>query len=420
MHSKLFEKISLIGVISIFLTMCAPPQASPDELAAIDRAKRDSVKQVRCPRLMSTAAEFYKNRDWESTVRVYGELTDIGCDEDDPSEVYLYYAIAFEYLGKYDSSEFVILKGLSYLPDNIALRKRLAFSYEKQGKIDMQMNELDRLSVLAPEDVKIKTDLAKLYQSQNLFDDQIAVLRDLLEIDPNNEGAQSDLAQAYEKSGRDPLDVYRNRFENNPSNISYGLDYADKLSSADRFRDAVNVLREVADLDPSSKVVLRKLSQAYDSADRLDDSAKTLEKLFRLDPRDFRIAVKISEVYLEDENYKSSFDWADKAVTLSGEGEAYAAKGNLYYKAFQACRSGEPTTNDRIIASLAFRQFDEAEKRNFTRYARSKTWLRDNEVLFERAQWFMMEDDVKNKGYVKTSGSCYSWVSERLNKDKSW
>ena len=71
--------------------------------------------------------------------------------------------------------------------------------------------------------------------------------------DPNNEGAQSDLAQAYEKSGRDPLDVYRNRFENNPSNISYGLDYADKLSSADRFRDAVNVLREVADLDPSSK-----------------------------------------------------------------------------------------------------------------------------------------------------------------------
>ena len=32
----------------------------------------------------------------------------------------------------------------------------------------------------------------------------------------------------------------------------------------------------------------------------------------------------------------------------------------------------------------------------------------------------MMEDDVKNKGYVKTSGSCYSWVSERLNKDKSW
>ena len=39
------------------------------------------------------------------------------------------------------------------------LRKRLAFSYEKQGKISLQMDELDRLSYLAPEDTKIKSDL---------------------------------------------------------------------------------------------------------------------------------------------------------------------------------------------------------------------------------------------------------------------
>ncbi|MAV16225.1 MAG: hypothetical protein CMG08_05385 [Candidatus Marinimicrobia bacterium] len=420
MFNNISEKIFFVAIASIFLTMCAPPEISSEEIAAAERAKRDSIKQVRCPRLMSTAAEFYKNRDWESTVRVYGELTDIGCDEEDPSEVYLYYAIAYEYLGKYDSSEYVILKGLSYLPDDISLRKRLAFAYEKQNKIEMQMNELDRLSFLSPQDLKIKTDLAKLYEDQGLFDDQISVLRDLLDIDPKNEGAQSDLAKAYEKSGKDPLDVYRSRFENNPSNVSYGLDYADKLLAAERTRDAVNILKEVVDLDPSSKVILRKLAQAYDSSNRLDDAAKTYEKLFRLDPRDFRVAVKISEVYLEDQNFKSSFDWADKAVTLSGEGEAYAAKGNLYYKAFQACRSGEISTNDRIIASLAYRQFNEAEKRNFTRYDRSKSWLKDNEVLFEKAQWFMMEDDVKNRGYIKASSSCYGWVSERLNKDKNW
>ena len=49
MHSKLFEKISLIGVISIFLTMCAPPQASPDELAAIERAKRILLNRFVAP-----------------------------------------------------------------------------------------------------------------------------------------------------------------------------------------------------------------------------------------------------------------------------------------------------------------------------------------------------------------------------------
>ena len=75
--------------------------------------------------------------------------------------------------------------------------------------------------------------------------------------------------------------------------------------------------------------------------------------LFKLDPRDFRVAIKISDVYVEDQDYKSAFNWADKAVTLSDEGEAYGAKGNVYYKAFQSCRSGEISVDDRVIATLS-------------------------------------------------------------------
>ena len=124
----------------------------------------------------------------------------------------------------------------------------------------------------------------------------VPLLKDLLKIQPNNEAAQSDLAQAYEKSGRDPLDVYKNRFDNNPDNVSYGLDYADKLIVADRPDDAIDVLQQVVDVDPSSKVAFRKLAQAYDSDDRLKDAARTYERLFKLDPRDFRVAIKISDV----------------------------------------------------------------------------------------------------------------------------
>ena len=59
-------------------------------------------------------------------------------------------------MGKYDSSATVLLKGLTFLPDNIDLRKRLAFAYEKQGQINLHMDELDRLSFLAPDDIDIK------------------------------------------------------------------------------------------------------------------------------------------------------------------------------------------------------------------------------------------------------------------------
>ena len=400
--------------------MCAPPEQSAADLNYAEQARKDSIRQVRCPRIFSSAAEFYKNRDWEATVRAYSELTELGCDEENPQEVYLYYAIAYEYMGKYDSSATVLLKGLTFLPDNIDLRKRLSFAYEKQGQINLHMDELDRLSFLAPEDIDIKNKLAKLYGEQQRYDDQIAVLKDLLKIQPNNEGAQSDLAQAYEKSGRDPLDVYKNRFDSNPENVSYGLDYADKLISADQPDEATTVLQKVVDADPTSKVAYRKLAQAYDSADRLSDAARTYERLFKLDPRDFRVAVKISEVYIENQDYSSAFDWADKAVTLSGEAEAYGAKGNVYYKAFQICRTGDISINDRVVATLAYKLFEESESKGSSRHTRSKEWLKENEVLFGKAQWFMMDANIKNQGYVKASSNCYKWVSEKLNKGKGW
>ena len=415
-----FQKLLLLGVAAVFMTMCVPPEQSDADANTAEVARLDSIRKVRCPRVFSSAAEFYKNRDWEATVRAYDELTDLGCDREEPQEVYLYYAIAYEYMGKYDSSEIVLLKGLTYLPDNIDLRKRLAFSYDKQGKTDLRMDELDRLSFLAPEDINIKSELAKLYGEQERYDDQIAVLKDLLELQPNNEGAQSDLAYAYDLSGRDPLDIYKNRFEKNPDNISYGLDYADKLVSADRPDDAADVLKQVVDVDPSSKVALRKLGNAYDMADKLFAAAKTYERLFRLDPKDFRVAVKIAEVYVENQDYSSAYDWADKAVNISGEGEAIGAKGNVYYKSFQACRSIDISTDDRVVATLAYQLFDDAELKGYSRYSRSKDWLKENEVLFGKAQWFMMDADIKNRGYVKAEGECYKWVSERLDKGKGW
>jgi len=419
-QKSLIHKLLLLSVASVFITMCTPPEQSDADADFAEQARLDSIREVRCPRVFSSAAEFYKNRDWAATVRAYDELTELGCDQDDPKEVYLYYAIAYEYMGKYDSSEIVLLKGLTFLPDNVELRKRLAYSYDKQGKSNLRMDELDRLTFLAPEDLEIKIELAKLYGEEERFDDQIAVLNAIIKINPTNEGAQSDLARAYELSGRDPLDVYKKRFDNNPDNISYGLDYAEKLLSGDRPDDAAKVLKQVVAADPSSKVAYRKLAEAYDKDDRLADAAKTYERLFRLDPRDFRVAIKIVDVYVEEQDYKSAFDWADKAVTISGEGEALGAKGNVYYKAFQACRTGEISVDDRVVATLAFNLFSDAEENGFSRYSRSKDWLKENEVLFGKPQWFMMDATVKNRGYVKAGSSCYSWVSERLDKGIGW
>ena len=69
-----------------------------------------------------------------------------------------------------------------------------------------------------PDNISIMNDLSKIYKNESRFEDQIFILEKILKIDGNNESAQSELAFAFESSGRDPLDVYRQRYEDNPEN----------------------------------------------------------------------------------------------------------------------------------------------------------------------------------------------------------
>ncbi|MBT6866303.1 MAG: hypothetical protein HOA19_03020, partial [Candidatus Marinimicrobia bacterium] len=317
------NKMKIITLLfgALFLTMCVPPEGGNQNLSK-DKAKLDSLRKVRCPRLMSSAAEYYRNRDWKQTVRIYEEITTLDCDEWNPvfappQEIYQYYAIAYEQMGKFDSSEFVLLDGLQKLPESVELRKRLAYSYKRQGKKEKEIIEFERIIDMAPLDISIMNDLSKLYKDESRFDDQIYILEKILKVDGSNEIAQSELAMAFESSGKDPLDVYRKRYEDNPENLSYGLDYADRLTQVDRSADATLVLDGVIRQDPTSKLAYRKLAEAHKETNNLKKAANAYEELFQIDPRDGRIAVDISDIYIDVGNYSKALRWAEKAMSLS-------------------------------------------------------------------------------------------------------
>ena len=419
-------RIIAIAVGMFFIIVCVPPDKSGSNRSQ-DRAKLDSLRKVRCPRLMSSAAEYYRNRDWKQTVKIYKEITTLDCDEWNPiyappQEIYQYYAIAYEQMGKFDSSEFVLLDGLQKLPNNVELRKRLAYAYKKQGELDQEIIEYERLVDMVPDDISVMNDLSKLYKENERFDDQIFILERILKLDESNEIAQSELAMAFESSGRDPLDIYRKRYENNPDNLSYGLDYSDRLNQVDRFEDAIPILKNVIRQDPSSKLAYRKLAEASKSIDDLDGAAAAYEELFKIDPRDSRIAIDISDVHLENNDYRQALRWADKAASLNnGSGEGFGQKGKVYYYGWDAFRQNPFTTDDRIVAKLAFDYFIKAEKKRFRGFSKS-TWMEENskDLLYGKAQWFMAEDKVKRNRSISTSSPEYDWVTESLKAEDGW
>ena len=421
-----FNKMLIILSSLTILTMCVPPQKNNNETAE-NKAKLDSLRKVRCPRLMSSAAEYYRNRDWKQTVKIYKEITSLNCDEWNaiyapPQEIYQYYAIAYEQLGRFDSSEFVLLDGLQKLPKNIELRKRLAYSFKKQGKLDQEIIEYERLIEMAAEDVSIMNDLSKLYKDNKRYDDQIFILEKILEIDGNNEIAQSELAMAFENSGKNPLDVYRKRYEDNLDNLSYGLDYADRLVQVDRYKDAIPILKEVIRQDPSSKLAYRKLGEANISDDKLKNAASAYEELFKIDPRDSRVAINISNIYLDNGDYRQALKWADKSSSLdNSSGEGFGQKGKIYYFGWENFRQNPFTTDDRIVAKLSYDYFVKAEKKGFRGFSK-KEWLNENskDILYGKAQWFMASDKVKRSRNISPFSSDYEWITESLKAENNW
>ena len=409
-----------------FITMCVPGSSGPEDSSALEQAKLDSLRRLKCPRFMSSAAEYYRNRNWRETVEMYSQIIELGCDEYDPvlappEEIYQYYAIGHEFLGEFSESEKVILKGLQKLPQNINLRKRLAYSYKKQNKMDQYISEMERLMDLTENDINLMMELSIIYGEFERYDDQVYILKRLLKKDPNNEIAQGDLALALEKSGEDPLEFIKERFENNPNNISYGLDYADRLIKNNRTAEAINVFKKVIQEDGSNKIAYRKIAEVYFERDDLESSSEAYVELYMLDPRDAKIAIKISDINIELDQFNEAIKWAKKADKISrSSGEALSQIGKVFYKGFQSCRSELISLDDKIVASLAFGEFKQAGEKGYRRKSGSMKWLKENEVLFTAEDWFMLDPESKRRGFIKPSSSCYNWVEDELMKQSDW
>jgi tetratricopeptide (TPR) repeat protein len=344
------------------------------------------------------------NSDWVST-----------------DDVYLYWSIALQNLGKFEQSEQVLIKGLQELPENTSLMTRLAYAYKKQDKIDEMIIEYERLMDSGSRDIDSLRDLAGAYGKQERVDEQISVLKKILNIDPNNSSVQSELARVYEDSGEDPLEIFKARFEDNPENASYAVEYAEKLMSNGDTDEAIDVLENTLSYNRDNSMVYMSLGKAYNENSDFEDAVDILEDLHELDKNNFRVTLLISVNSIEMDDFESAFEWGQKSMKISrNNAESLAHMGNLYYKSMQSCRGDNFSRSDKIVASLAYEYFVKAENKGNSKYFKQKNWLEENEVLFGYADWFMTDKDVQASGKVSPSGRCYEWVSESLAKKSDW
>jgi len=412
-----------LGMIFMIWSACVPPEA--EEEFPDDEEWLEEKDDQRCDQLLSSAAEYYKNKDWVSTVRVYRTLTDEGCDRGNEEEVYQFWAVAHERQAHFDSSEIVLLRGLRRLPDNVNLHNRLAYSYKRQGKLEDEAYVYLDILELEPENSETMKELARVYGELERYEEQIEILEKILELEPTNKSAEGDMAMAYEKLGLDPIDIYKDRFEKNPNNVSYGIDYAEHLIRADRFEEAIDILEDLSrrwtkDGAVSKKLIYKKLAQAYIQSGQLSEASDAYVRLYDEDPGDFRTAIEIVSINIDIPDFVTALMWVERAIEIAPEnGEPYGYKGNVYFQASQECRGDYPNMDDKIVASLAQHYFKKSLDMGYRKFRRDSEYLSENadDLLFTVEDWFLLEDQ---SAPLRPSGECYKWVKEKLAKDPAW
>ena len=422
-RSRYLLQILGYGLIILISASCVPPEA--EEEFPEDEEWLEEKDDERCAQLLSSAAEYYKNKDWKSTIRVYRMLTNDGCDRGNEEQVYQFWAIAHERQAQFDSSEIVLLQGLKHLTDNLNLYNRLAYAYKRLGKSEDEAYVYQDILDIEPDNSETLKELARVYGDMERFEEQVEVLKQILELEPTNKSVEGDLVLAYENLGLDPLDIYRTRFAHNPNNVSYGIDLADQLMQSDEFVEAIDILEDLSHQRSSNgavskKLIFKKLAQAYVGNDQLSKASESYIRLFDEDPEDFRTAIEIVSLNIDISDFKTALLWIEKAIEIAPEnGEPLGYKGNVYYQATLDCREEEPSTDDKIVASLAQKYFKMSLEKGYRKFRRDVKYLDENadDLLFGLEDWFLLEDQSVS---LKPSGDCYSWVKEALPKDPSW
>ena len=406
-----------IAATIIMLPMCVPPLADEGEEEPALTEEELKRRQRECDIALSNAWEYYKNREFESSVRNYNKLVDLGCGEENAQDVYLYFGRAYIEMGNLDSAVWAFKQGLRYLPEDKNLLENIAYALGRQGNVDEQIYYYERYLEADPTNVGVFGTLTDLLRQAERYDDLIIYLQKWLEVEPGNARIQTELIDAYPLAGKNPLSFLRQRWEDNPSNAQWGIDYADKLVENMEYTTAYRVLEGVIQRTPTARGAYELLANAALDDGDIDRAISALERLFGLNRTDEKPALELSRAFLRKGEYSRALEWAETALKVSTNGgEALYQRAEVYYTTADDCvssrESGAPNFQDKLVFQMAFEDYRSAVDKGYRR-ARTRADFLEKNLIPSKGDWFLQPADLR---VFRPEGGCYSWIKRTVKR----
>ena len=399
------KKLVSIGIIILY--GCVPPT---DESPSIDVAIYEDVEEdcEPCGLLLNFASTNYQN-----AINNYTELLNCNCGSLDPENTYKYMAYSYQQLDLLDSAAYIFDRGLKYTPEDIELLKMAGKNAGQSSRVDDQIYYFDRIITIEENSPKILELLSDVYRGQGMYEEQIDVLNIWLKYDRSNKKANAEKKVAFSELGKDVSDVDKERWELEPSNMQYGLDYIKTLENEGENEKIIEICKELLIYEKYNKSVLQYLAEAYQNIYSEEDALITYKILAKADPSNFNVAIEISKILTNQEKYQNALEWADKAINISNKkGGAYFQRAEVYFSIAESC-SGDPLKFwDKIVYEISWKDYEIAVDKGYKQAKSRRDFIAENYITTS-ADWFMRPE---GESKVKPKGDCYSWINATVER----
>ena len=176
----------------------------------------------------------------------------------------------------------------------------------------------------------------ELRPSAETYPEARAAALKALELDPSNAGAHNALAnvkQGYEWDLAGAAAEYQRALQLNPSHLLTRLWYAEHLTRAGRFEDAIAESGRAVELDPVSALSLNSRAMVFFRSRRYDEAIRSSQQALELDPH------MVNALWWQGLSYAGKGDYPESIASLTkalatNEGPLFLALlGHVYGRA---------------------------------------------------------------------------------------
>ena len=412
------KKIFLFCLITISIMVC-------QEFNELDiLCDYDGDGDYDCELFLQFGNNKYASGNFIDAVEQYMTMVDCKCTSGQEEYVFENLGRAFAKINKPDSSTWAFKQGLKSVPDNKLLLELAAWSTGleirngNKEKLNDQLYFLERLLEIDPNDISALEKMSDAYKRNGMYQEQIDILDQWLKIDNNNNKAITYKKKAFEMLGKDASEVDKERWENEPQNLEYGISYMKSLIQNEDFVKASDVGEELFLYYDEDKRLLQLISDAYIKDLNDSKAAKFLEKLMQVDSSNIEYILKLSNVYLNLYDFEKAYYWANQSMSTNNQlGKCYFQRAEVLVQTAENFRSDDIDFCDRLVYDLAMDDYQKAyDNNNFNGLRYKKNLVEFGTTI---GDWFLLGEQYTQMSpsseecvNIKKS-DCYSFIKNR-------